>query len=48
MGLNEFNPVDYADGAKVLGIAMIILGAGLLIFMATLTSRKGPKSNRDN
>ena len=43
MGIGSFNPFDYNEGAKVLGIAMMILGAGLLIFVTRLTSRRGSK-----
>jgi hypothetical protein len=49
MDMNSFNPFDYAEGAKVLGIAMMVLGAGLLIFMGILPSRKKkPECDCDN
>jgi hypothetical protein len=46
--MNSFNPLDYAEGAKVLGIAMMVLGAGLLIFMALLPKKKKPERDCDH
>lgn len=38
--VNSINPVDYIDAAQVAGIAMMVLGAGLLIFIVGLTLKK--------
>jgi len=40
VNISGFNPLDYAEGAKVLGVAMMVFGAGLLIFVAMLSLRK--------
>lgn len=42
------NPTDYVDAAKVLGIAMMVTGAGLLIFVAPLFRKKNPECDCDD
>ena len=34
------NPTDYADAFKVLGIAMMVIGAGILIFLGVISFRE--------
>lgn len=42
------NPVDYAEAAKVLGIAMMALGAALLTLVVSLMFRRKPECNCDD
>lgn len=46
--MNSFNPLDYSEGAKVLGIVMMVLGGGLLIYTVRLMFKKNPECNCDD
>jgi hypothetical protein len=46
--INGFNPIDYTEAAKTLGIAMMVLGAGSLIFAITRLLKKKPECNCDD
>jgi hypothetical protein len=38
--LSAINPVDYVDAFKVLGLVLMALGVGLLIFVGVFVFRK--------
>jgi hypothetical protein len=41
--LNSFNPTGHTEAFRVLGMGLMALGAGLLIFVAVLNLRKKPE-----
>lgn len=45
--VNSINPVDYVDAARVAGVAMMVLGAGLLILVLASAFKKKPECSCD-
>jgi hypothetical protein len=46
--VNDINPIDYIDAARVAGVVLMALGAGLLILVGTLTFRRKSECNCDD
>jgi hypothetical protein len=45
--MSSFNSLGCADATEMLGVAIMALGAGLLIFITVLMLRKKPECNCD-